>query len=109
MTMSSPDKLHRLIDRALRMERDGLPDNFAAQTAAFVEAQSRMAGDRFESWAQRVLIAALIVAAIGTLLLLGGQALALLALIPGAGWVYTVALCVGLSLAAQHAGKRFSI
>jgi len=106
--MSSPDNLHRLIDRALRMERDGLPDHFAAQTAAFVEAQSRVAGDRFESWAQRGLIAALIVAAIVTLFLLGGQALALLALIPGAGWVYTVALCVGLSLAVQHVGKRFS-
>jgi hypothetical protein len=101
-----PDEWDRLIDRALREERDGLPENFAAQTAAFVEAANRSASDRLELWLQRAAIAALIMAAIITLFLTGARVLAALAPILGAGWIYTVALCVGLSLALQHFAQR---
>ena len=98
---------YRLIDRALRAESDGLPENFAAQTAAFVDATSRAASDRLESWLQRAAIVALVIAAIVTVFVIGGRAFAALASLPGAAWVYSVALCVALSLALQHLGKRW--
>ena len=57
--MNEPrDTLDRLIDRALREERDRLPENFAARTAAYVEAASREANDRLEAWLQRLAIVA---------------------------------------------------
>jgi hypothetical protein len=98
---------YRLIDRALRVERDGLPENFAARTGAFVDAASRAASDRLEIWLQRAAIVALIIAAIVTVFVVGGRGLAALAALPGAAWGYSVALCVGLSLALQHLGKRW--
>jgi hypothetical protein len=89
------------IDRALREWREELPENFAAQTAAFVEAQSRDASDRLESWLQRALILALIVSAVVAVLFVGGSALAALASFVGKEWIYSVAICLGLSLAIQ--------
>jgi hypothetical protein len=111
MTMSSPDfnkdLLDRLIGRALREPRDELPDNFAAQTAAFVESNARQSSDRLESWLQRALVAAMIIAAIVTFFVVGGPAaVAALASAPAAGWVYAIALCLGVSLAMQRFGAR---
>ncbi len=98
---------YRLIDRALRAQHDEPPEHFAAQTAAFVHSASpAVVGDRLESWLQRALLAALIVTAVVTLFLMGGRALAGLASVRGAEWIYTVATCVALSLGMQHLAQR---
>ena len=99
---------YRLIDRALRAERDGLPEDFAARTAALVEATSRAASDRLESWLQRAVIAVLVVGAILSLIVIGGRGFTALASLPGMGWVSSVVLCVSLSLGLQHLGKRWT-
>src|SRR4051812_49366995 len=100
--MNEPrDNLDRLIDRALREERDGLPENFAARTAAYVEAASREANDRLEAWLQRVVIGALAIGVIVSVFVMGRDSLASVALVPGAGWVFSIALCVGLSWGMQ--------
>jgi len=97
---------YRFIDRALREPRDELPEDFAAQTAAFVESASRSASDRLESRLQLALIVTLIVTAVVTLFVIGGRALAELAAVRGTEWIYTLALCFGLSLAIQHFTQR---
>jgi hypothetical protein len=110
--MNEPrDKLDRLIDRALREERDGLPENFAARTAALVEAVSREApsrdaNDRLEGWLQRVGIVALGIGGVVSVFAMGRDALASLARVPGAGWVFSIALCVGLSFSMQVFTQR---
>ncbi len=112
--MGSPEfkngPLDRVIERALRERRDELPEDFAARTAAFVESAGHRSSDRVESWLQVALIAALILAAVVTLFVVGGPALATLTSSAGAGWVYAGALCLGLSLAAQRfvMGKQAS-
>jgi hypothetical protein len=93
---------YRLIDRALRDERDELPDDFAAQTAALVTAASREASDRLESWLQRASLGVLAISAIASLFVMGWPTLAAVAFAPATGWVCTVALCVGLTLGLQH-------
>jgi hypothetical protein len=95
-------KAERVIDRALREWRDELPENFAAQTAAWVEAQPRAASDQLESWMQRGLVVALIVTAAVAVVLVGGPAFANLASFFGREWIYTVAVCFAISLAIQH-------
>lgn len=112
--MSSPefnkDPLDRLIGRALHEQRDELPENFAAQTAAWVESTARQSSDRLESWLQRALVAALIIAAVVTFFVLGGPtAVAALASAPATGWIYTIALCLAVSLAMQGFGRRRDI
>jgi hypothetical protein len=114
MTMSSPDfdrdPLDHLIGRALREPRDELPDSFAAQTAAFVESTARENSDRLESWLQRGLVAAMIIAAVVTFFVIGGPAVvATLTSASAAGWVYVIAVCLGLSLAMQRFGQRRNI
>jgi hypothetical protein len=105
--MNKPrDTLDRLIDRALREERDGLPENFAARTAAYVEAASREANDRLEAWLQRLVIVALGIGVIVSVFVIGRDSLASLALVPGAGWVFSIALCVGLSWGMQRFTPR---
>ena len=105
--MNEPrDTLDRLIDRALREERDGLPENFAARTAAYVEAASREANDRLEAWLQRVVIGALAIGVIVSVFVMGRDSLASVALVPGAGWVLSIALCVGLSWGMQLFTRR---
>lgn len=102
------DAMDRLIVRALREQRDELPEDFVARTTAFVESAVRQSSDRVGSWLQGGLIAALIIAAVVTLFEMGGPALAALTSSAGAGWIYAGALCLGLSLAAQCfvIGKR---
>ena len=112
--MSSPefnkDSLDRLISRALHEQHDELPENFAAQTAALVESTARQSSDRLELWLQRALVAALIIAAVITFFVLGGPTVvAALASAPAAGWVYTIALCLVLSLAMQGFRRRREI
>ena len=98
---------YRLIDRALREQHDGLPEDFAARTAALIQTASRrVVDDRLESWLQRALLGVLIIAAVVTLLWMGGRALAALASVGGAGWIYAVATCVALSLPMQHFAQR---
>ena len=100
------DEWHRFVHRALRERSDALPENFAAQTAAFVESAVRGSSDRLESWLQRTLVATLLIAAGVTVYVMGGRALAALSPSPGSGWIYTVALCLGLSIATQHFVRR---
>ena len=105
--MSSPDFTDRLIARALREQNNEPPENFAAQTAAFVRSAERNAGDRLETWLQRALLGVLGVAAAVTLFVMGGRLLAELTLAGGgAEWIDTVAICVGLSLGMQHLVQR---
>jgi hypothetical protein len=112
--MGSPEfnngPVDRLIEHALRERHDELPEDFAGRTAAFVESAVRRGSDRVESWLQRALIATLIFAAVVTLLVVGGTALATLTSSAGAGWIYAGALCLGLSLVAQRfaMGKQAS-
>ena len=105
--MSPPDFTDRLIARALREQNDEPPENFAAQTAAFVRSAERSASDRLESWLQRALLGVLGVAVAVTLFVMGGPVLA--ELTPAGGgteWIYTVVICVGLSLGMQHLVQR---
>jgi hypothetical protein len=95
-----PEQL--VIDRALREWRDELPESFAAETAALVESQSRIASERLEAWLQRALIVALIVTAAVAVALVGDRAFSGLASLFGKDWIYAVAVCFGLSLAIQH-------
>lgn len=95
------DPLDRLIERAVRERRDEPPEALASQTAAFVESAVRRNSDRLESWLERGLIAALIIAAGGALSAMSSPALSALASSAGAGWFYSGILCVGLS-AALH-------
>jgi hypothetical protein len=107
--LQSGNNTDRLIARALREAQDEPPTDFAAQTAALVfEAAQvhRGLNDRLESRLQWAVIAALIAAAGVTLLWMGDRALASLASIGSAGWLYAVATCVILSLALQHLMQR---
>jgi hypothetical protein len=106
MTMSAPDfhndPLDRLIGRAIRERSDELPEAFATQTAAFVETEARRSSDRVEFWLERGLIAALIVAVGVTLFVTAGPALNALASSASAGWIYTGAICLGVSMVVQR-------
>jgi len=107
--LQSGHNTDRLIARALREAQDEPPTDFAAQTAAFVlkAAQAhRGPNDRLESRLQWAVLAVLIAATGVTLFWMGGRALASLASIGSAGWIYAVAICVILSLALQHMMQR---
>jgi hypothetical protein len=104
--MSPPDFTDRLIARVLRERNDEPPENFAAQTAAFVHFTERLSDDRFESWLQRALLGVLGVAVVVTLLAMGGRVLAELTPAGGTGWICTVAICGALSLGMQHLMQR---
>jgi hypothetical protein len=104
--MNPPDFTDRLIARALRERNDEPPENFAAQTTAFVHSTERNSNDRLESWLQRALLGVLGVAAAVTLLLMGGRVLAELTPAGGTGWIYTVVICGALSLGMQHLVQR---
>jgi hypothetical protein len=109
--MRSPEfrkNTDRLIAAALRAEQDEPPEGFAAQTTAFVlRAPADRLGDRFESWAQWVVLLVLTGVAAATLLWSGGRVLVALASIDGAGWVYAGFTCGILSLAFQYLMQRW--
>jgi len=107
--MRSPEfrsNTDHLIARALREEQEEPPEDFVAQTVAFVlRAPADTLGDRLELWLQRAVLVALIGTVGATLLWMGGRILAGLASVGGAGWIYAVATCMVLSLACQQLMK----
>jgi hypothetical protein len=104
---------YRLLARVLsEPAEDSLPHNFAALVARRAEAVSEMAGDRVESWVQRVLLAVL---ALTFIAFFAGDLLAWLqsAFAGGAGgadeprgsptarWVLAIGLCIVLSFLVE--------
>lgn len=108
---------YRLIARALRQPPIGsLPESFAAETAARIEAMSGTMSDGVEMWLQRALFTLLLVTGTATAVVFGGEWLtALVSRVfalghsgPGTAgdWIVAVAVCLTLSLAIEVGLRR---
>jgi hypothetical protein len=110
---------YRLIARTLRNPPlDPQPRDFAARTAAYVEARSRVANERVEVWLERALVTLLVLAGAAIVLVYNGERLRDLASAfalsePAAfrvqtlvGWGVAIAACVGVSSALKFDRKR---
>lgn len=106
---------YRLVARALRNPPLApMPNHFAAQTAAYVERESRLAGERVEVWLERVLVLLLVIAGVAATAVYYGESLRELAsAVPEpfvwqtfVSWSLAIASCIGISWVIEQATKR---